>query len=187
MTATAPATYLLTADELFNFPDDGKRREIIEGVLYVAAAPSRLHQEVLSRLFLLVGNLVAATKSGRAYFSPVDVRFSAHDLVQPDLIYIRRERLHLYRGHIMDGPPDLVMEVISPSNRGYDLTEKARLYEKYAVPEYWVFDPENHKITHLALIDGVHVSRAAKDGLHHSTVIEGLTIDPTALFAPIEE
>lgn len=187
MTATALATYLLTADELFNFPDDGKRREIIEGVLYVAAAPSRPHQEVLVQLTLLVGNLVAATKSGRAYFSPVDVRFSAHDLVQPDLIYIRRERLHLYRGHIMDGPPDLVMEVISPSNRGYDLTEKARLYEKYAVPEYWVFDPENHKITHLVLTDGAHVRVSPEDGLYNSTVIDGLTIDPTALFAPIDE
>jgi len=187
MTATASTTYLLTADELFGFPDDGKRREIIEGVLYVAAAPSRLHQLVLFRLTLLVGNLVAATKSGQAYFSPVDVRFSAHDLVQPDLIYIRRERLHLYRGHIMDGPPDVVMEVISPSNRGYDLTEKARLYEKYAVPEYWVFDPENRKITHLVLREGVHVSTDAKDGLYHSTVIDGLAIDPIALFAPIDE
>lgn len=187
MTATSPATYLLTADELFGFPNDGKRREIIDGVLYVAAPPSRLHQEVLFRLTLLVGNLVTATKSGRAYFSPVDVRFSAHDLVQPDLIYIRRERLHLYRGHIMDGPPDLVMEVISPSNRGYDLTEKARLYEKYGVPEYWVFDPENPKSTHLVLIDGSHVHVFPEDGLYHSTVIDGLTIDLTVLFAPIDE
>jgi Uma2 family endonuclease len=186
MTATLPTTYLLTADELFNFPDDGKRREIIEGVLYVAAAPSRLHQKVLSRLHLLVGNLVEETKSGEAYFSPVDVRFSAHDLVQPDLIYIRRERLHLYRGHIMDGPPDVVMEVISPSNRGYDLTEKARLYEKYAVPEYWVFDPENRKITHLVLIDGRHAIVEPVDGIYRSTVIPGLAIDAEVLFADLD-
>ena len=135
---------------------------------------------------LLVGNLVAATKSGRAYFSPVDVRFSAHDLVQPDLIYIRRERLHLYRGHIMDGPPDVVMEVISPSNRDYDITEKARLYERYAVPEYWVFDPENRKITHLALVNGRHRAVEPVDGLYRSTVIPDLVIDPKVLFADLD-
>jgi Uma2 family endonuclease len=187
MTATLPTTYLLTADELFDFPNDGKRREIIEGVLYVAAAPSRLHQKVFLRLTLQVGKLAEETKAGEVYFSPVDVRFSAHDLVQPDLIYIRRERLHLYRGHIMDGPPDVVMEIVSPSNRGYDLTEKARLYEKYAVPEYWVFDPENRKITHLILVDGRHVSVEPEGGLYRSTVIPGLAIDPGVIFAPLDE
>lgn len=186
MVVAPPVVPRLTAADLDLFPDDGLRREIIGGVLFVAAAPSRFHQEVLFRLTLQVGNLIAANKAGSAYFAPVDVRFSDGDLVQPDLIFIRRERLGIYRGNTVYGAPDVVMEVVSPSNRGYDLRNKARLYEANAVPEYWVFDPERRQITQLALIDGRHVPVEPTDGIYRSTVIPGLEIDPVLLFAPMD-
>ena len=187
MTVTSPAKNKYTADDLDTFPDDGMRREIIEGVLHVAAAPSRFHQEVSSRLHLQIGNLVVANRSGKIYYAPVDVRFSDHSLVQPDLIFIRRDRLHIYQGHIVDGAPDVVIEIVSPSNRGYDLEDKARLYEVNAVPEYWVFDPERRSIAQLAFVDGRHQPVDPVDGLYHSTVITGLVIDPAVIFASMDE
>lgn len=187
MSVASPVTPLLTADDLGHFPDDGMRREIIEGVLYVAAAPSRFHQEVLSRLHLQIGNLVVANRSGKVYFAPVDVRFSDHSLVQPDLIFIRRERLGIYQGNIVHGAPDVVVEVVSPSNRFLDLDKKARLYEANAVPEYWVFDPERREITQLIFVDGRHTKVEPVNGIYRSTVIPDLAIDPNVLFAPMDE
>ncbi len=177
----------LTAADLDGFPEDGKRRELIGGVLYVAAAPSRFHQEVQIRLIVQIGSLVKANGSGKIFAAPADVRFSEYDLVQPDIIFIRRERLGMYRGNTVHGAPDVVMEIVSPSNRGYDMRTKARLYEANAVPEYWVFDPERRVITQLVFVDGRHVSVEPTNGIYRSTVIPGLEIDPIILFAPLDE
>lgn len=176
-----------TAADLDAFPDDGLRREIIEGELFVAAAPSRFHQEVQIRLIVQIGVLVKANGSGKIFAAPADVRLSEHDLVQPDIIFIRRERLGIYRGNTVHGAPDVIMEIVSPSNRGYDLESKARLYEANAVPEYWVFDPERRRITQLVFADGRHVPVEPTNGIYRSTVIPGLEIDPTVLFAPLDE
>ncbi len=187
MSVASPMIPLLTADDLDGFPDDGKRREIIEGVLYVAAAPSRFHQEVQIRLIVQIGPLVKENRSGSIFAAPVDVRLSDHDLVQPDLIFIRRDRLGFYQGNTVRGAPDVVMEILSPTNRGYDLIEKAQLYERHRVPEFWIFDPVHATIAQRVLVDGRHMQIVPEDGLYHSTIIPGLVIDPDVLFSDLDE
>jgi len=71
-------TRLLTVDELDQFPDDGKRREIIAGELFVSPAPSIKHQELAGHLYYLLHQAVILTGWGKVYFAPVDVRFSTH-------------------------------------------------------------------------------------------------------------
>jgi len=186
MTATSATTYLLTADELDGFPNDGKRREIIEGVLFVAAAPSLVHQETLGRLYKQVDALVGPLRLGRVFFAPIDVRFSNHDLVQPDIVFVRRERREICRVNTIRGAPDLIIEVLSPSNRGYDLAEKLRLYERYLVPEYWVFDPERLTVAHFVLTDGRFVQVQPVGGVYRSTVIAEFVVDPNVLFADLD-
>jgi Uma2 family endonuclease len=179
------ATTLLTADELDQFPNDGKRREVIGGELHVSPAPTRTHQELVGLLHLPLFEAINRTKSGKVFVGPVDVRFSAHEQVQPDLVAIRQDRLGIYRGHIVHGAPDIVVEVLSPSTESYDRIEKKRLYETYGVPEYWIVDPKLHTVTIFRLTDGRYVEIEAEAGVFHSTAITGFTIDPTALFAEI--
>ena len=174
---------LLTADELDQFPDDGKRREIIAGELYVSAAPAKPHQQLAGHLFVLLYNEVVLNELGEVYFAPVDVRFSERDQVQPDLLVILHERRDIYRGNTVYGAPDIVVEILSPSNRSVDLVEKARLYAAGGVGEYWILDPIGHTLQMLRLEDGRHVPVAPERGLMHSTVIPGFVIDQTALFA----
>ncbi len=124
------------ADELDHFPDDGKRREVIGGELYVWRVPSRTHQELSMWLSVLLFREIAETGAGMVYAAPVDVRFSSRDQVQPDLLAIRDERLGIYRGHTVLGAPDIVVEILSPPSAAYDEVEKRCLYAAGGVPEY---------------------------------------------------
>src|SRR5680860_248152 len=90
---------LLTAGDLDQFPDDGKRREIIAGELYVSPAAAKLHQKLAGHLHFLFYQAVVLTGWEKVYFAPVDVRFSTNDQVQPDLLLIKNERMGIYRGH----------------------------------------------------------------------------------------
>ena len=130
-----------TVDDLDNFPHDGKRREIIEGELYVSPSPSRHHQRILRRLSVATDIYLQKNPVGEVFFAPFDVRFSLNDGVQPDLIYISDERSEFLTERGVYGSPDWVVEILSPSNREYDLQTKKRLYQRYGVQLYWVIDP----------------------------------------------
>ena len=93
----------------------------------MSPAPSLAHQEVAGNLFYILHQAVTLTGWGKTYFAPVDVRFSTHNQVQPDLLVISHERLDIGRGNTVYGAPDIVVEILSPSNRNYDEVEKALL------------------------------------------------------------
>ncbi len=181
-------TRSLTYDDLARMPDDGNRYELIDGVLYVSPSPSEVHQATSFRLTLLLGNYVTARRLGRVYTAPFDVRLSAHDVVQPDLIFVRRSRLAIIGPTCIDGPPDLLIEILSPSTGDRDRTQKARLYAKARVPQYWLIDPDAQTVTGLTLEGGTYQALPMEQGVVRSAVLPGFEIDATALFAaPGEE
>lgn len=152
----------------------------------MSPAPAIVHQELSGRIHYLFFQAVNLTGWGRVYYAPVDVRFSTHDQVQPDLLVIRRERLEIGRGNTVHGAPDIVVEILSPSNGKYDEVEKARLYAEGGVPEYWILDPVAHVFRMLALVDGRYVPVTPEAGLLRSTVVPGLVVDPAELFANLK-
>lgn len=175
----------LTYKDLETFPDDGKRYEIIDGELYVSAAPSRWHQRLSGWFHRLLHEAVEVTGWGEVYYAPLDVLFSAESIVQPDLLVIRRERLHIFHNNRFEGPPDIVVEIVSPSNPTYDEVSKAKLYAAYGVLKYWLADPDTRRFRMLALRDGQYVEIEPVDDLYHSAVVPGLAVDPAALFAEL--
>lgn len=178
-------TQRLTYKDLEHFPDDGMRYEIIDGELYVSAAPLEIHQRSSGELYAVLRSAVIETGWGWVYYAPVDVRFAEDKQVQPDLLVIRRDRLHIYQGNTVHGAPDIVVEIISPSNPAYDQVAKLHLYEAAGVPEYWLVDPAARTFRMLVLRDGGYVPVEPVDGRFHSTVVPGLTIDPAAIFAAL--
>ncbi len=132
---------------------------------------------------MLLYNAVLSTGLGHVYFAPVDVRFSGNDQVQPDLLVIRNERSGTYRGSTGHGASDIVVEILSPSNRSYDEERKARLYATASVPEYWILDPIAPDFRMLALTGAQYVPVTPEDGQLRSTVAPGLVINPAHLFA----
>jgi Uma2 family endonuclease len=178
----------LTWHDLLKFPEDGKRREIIGGVLYVAAAPSKRHQTLLGRLHIEFHANVEVTGWGRVYLGPVDVRFDDEDVVEPDLLAIREDRMHIYADNPVTAAPDIVVEIVSPTSRRYDEVSKAALYAAHGVPEYWIANAVRPSLRLLALRDGRYVEiEPDADGLLRSTVCPDLVLDPAALLANLDD
>jgi len=186
MAITAPPqTQLrpLTYEDYAALPDDGNRYEVIGGELFMCPAPVTKHQIGLSELFARLRQHLMTSRQGYVFPSPIDVVFSRFTVVQPDLVVVLREHRAIIRREHIAGVPDLIVEVLSPSNRMHDLVKKAALYAERGVPEYWVLDPEAETVTVNRLDDGQHLPVAAEDGLARSVVLPGFAVNPADLFA----
>jgi Uma2 family endonuclease len=143
-----------TYEDYLQFPDDGRRHELIDGEHVVTPSPDERHQDTAGRLFLALGNFVGRHPVGKVYFAPFDVILSRFDVVEPDILFVSNERLGIIRRWV-HGAPDLAVEIVSPSTRRLDETKKLAAYGRFGVREYWVVDPENEVVT---------VYRRAEDG-----------------------
>ena len=174
----------LTYEDLEKMPDDGRRYELIAGEIYVAASPSRAHQEVILRLIDASRPFVRDRRLGEVIVAPFDVRLSEQDVVQPDILSVSNERLGILRENHTVGAPDLVVEVLSPSTSGRDEGAKLALYAAHGVREYWLADSYAARPTFRALaLTPERVRMLPQDGdIVRSEVLPGLAIDVAALF-----
>jgi Uma2 family endonuclease len=137
----------LTYDDFLLFPDDGKRHELIDGEHFVTPSPSMRHQDLLGRLYTAIANhLVTRRHLGRVFLSPFDVIFTKFDVVEPDLLFIAGDQLDILTRQNVQGPPALVVEILSPGTRRKDEQLKRRLFERGGVREYWIVDPDRNSI-----------------------------------------
>ncbi|XID90697.1 Uma2 family endonuclease [Paenibacillaceae bacterium WGS1546] len=131
-------------------PDDGNRYEVIDGMLeLMSPSPTASHQSIT----LDIGfELKQSCKSDYLiYIAPLDVILSNTNIVQPDALMIHRSRKHIVTPRGIEGPPDLAVEVLSPSSRKRDRLKKMAVYEKYGVAEYWIVDPESRTLEQFHL------------------------------------
>jgi Uma2 family endonuclease len=145
----------LTYRDILALPDDLLRHELIDGEHIVSPAPSTRHQRAIGNLYLHLRLYLGRNPLGEVLFAPFDVLFSEHDMVEPDLIYMSNEcrRRHLNDKRLV-GPPDIAVEVLSPSSHTLDGKRKLGLYERFAVPEYWLVDPEARTVRVHRLQEG---------------------------------
>lgn len=131
-----------TRADLDEMPDDGKRYELLDGVLLVSPAPRIAHQRVLANLLVLLKP--ACPVELEVFFAPVDVALAEDTVLQPDLLVARRADL---TDKDLPTAPVLAVEVLSPSTRRFDLTVKRSRYEAAGCASYWVVDPDKPSIT----------------------------------------
>jgi Uma2 family endonuclease len=137
----------LSYDDYLLIPEDGLRHEILDGEHYVSAAPFLRHQVVSRRFTLALGLFIEANGLGELFAAPADVVLSFYDVVQPDLVFVARERLHILTEKNIQGAPDLVIEILSGSTRRIDEGIKLAAYERFGVREYWLADPAQKTVT----------------------------------------
>ena len=173
----------LTYEDYANTPDD-ERYELIDGELFMVPSPNRYHQEVVIDLGTLFNIFVRGNDLGRVYVAPFDVVLSDTNVVQPDVIFVSKERLGIITHANIQGAPDLAVEVRSPSTAQRDLTIKRRLYAEHGVKEYWMVDPEARTVTVLLLRDGVfeEVGIYRKGQVLSSTTLSGFTLNLDEIF-----
>jgi len=145
---------VLTYKEYEALPADGRRYEIHEGELSVVPAPSPEHQIINGNLFMLLSSHVKAKGIGRVLYAPLDVILSDTTIVQPDLVYLETRRLSLITSRGIEGPPTLIVQILSPSTVQINRTTHMQLFARFAVPYYWIVDPEAQAIEAYGLREG---------------------------------
>jgi Uma2 family endonuclease len=137
--------------DYLHLPNDGKRYQIIGGELYVVPAPMPYHQDISRNLEFILYSFVKERELGRVYYAPCDVVLSEEDVVQPDILFILKEREHIIGKKNVQGAPDLIIEILSPRTMEIDRKLKVKLYERYGVKEYWLVEPERKEVEVLVL------------------------------------
>lgn len=130
----------LTYEDYLTLPQDGKRYEVIEGELYMAPAPTTRHQRAIMRFIRILDQHIRDNDLGELFVSPIDVKLSRTTVIQPDIVYVSKNRSAIVTEDNIQGPPDLVIEVISPSSADVDRGLKKKVYARYKIPHYLILD-----------------------------------------------
>lgn len=144
----------LTYKDYVQIPDDGQRHEIIDGEDYVSPAPETYHQRLSGLILHQLMTQIEDRGLGAVYHAPIDIQLSDFDIVQPDLVVVLASRRFIITPKKIKGPPDLVVEILSPSTGSRDQREKLDLYQRAGVPEYWIVDPDEHTVEQRVLKSG---------------------------------
>ena len=163
---------------------DTKRYELIEGELIVVPSPSTYHQRIAGNLEYILREFVRRYNLGYIYDAPCDVVLSEENVLQPDILFITRERSEIITEENIQGPPDLVIEILSPSTAERDRTHKRTLYARHGVREYWIVDPDERTIKIMILKEkGLDVvSLYQGEARVESPLLSGLVIDLNQIF-----
>ena len=160
-----PNTNEWTYEQYALIPNDGLRHEIVNGAHFMNPAPNLYHQTVSRRIQFQLYRVIEIAGKGVVFNAPVDVQLSNRDIVQPDLVVIETSRQKIMTPTKIKGIPNLLVEILSPSNADYDLKKKRELYERSGVPEYWIVLPDEQQLIQLSLIDGRY-----QESFHHDAI-----------------
>lgn len=174
----------LTYEDYCLIPEDGQRHEILDGEHYVTPAPFLKHQRISIRLSSRLFGFVDGHGLGEVLAAPADVVLSPNDVVQPDILFISRERARIAGEKNVQGAPDLVIEILSKSTRDRDEGPKLERYEILGVTEYWTVDPET-RTARIYRRQGEELALAAEiptDGALSTPLLPGLEIFLAKIF-----
>ena len=132
-------------EHLKQLPDDGKRYEIVDGELLVSPSPNRRHQRAVLNFASWLRSAEEAGY-GEVYVAPFDVFFDEHNVTEPDVLFVSKERLQIITDDFVHGAPDIIVEVLSPGTRHRDEGVKLNLYGRMGARYYWMPDPAERVI-----------------------------------------
>ena len=139
---------MLTTEDYRLLPDSGPRYQLVEGELYMSPAPNRYHQVISRNIEFMLLKYLEAHPLGELYHAPFDVYLSEHDVFQPDVVFVKKENFGALTDAGVEGTPDFVAEILSPSNAYLDKKPKLRVYARTGVRELWLADPET-RVVHV--------------------------------------
>ncbi len=180
MLQTAPESDLVAFDEFCVLVADGKKADLIDGVIYMASPDSRRANELTGLLFGIIDGYISTRGlGGRVYLNRFAFQLNRWNAPEPDVAYVSQERLHLIREGRMDGAPDIAVEIVTRDSRERDYVTKRRLYEQHGLGEYWLVDAIQRKVDFLRLNDERQYEDAAPGGTprFESRQIPGLWIE----------
>ncbi len=174
---------IYTYEDYQSLPE-GAPYQLIGGELIMTPAPSIYHQIISGRLEFQMRAFLSQQNLGLILDAPVDVCLGETETYQPDILFISKERMEIIESARINGAPDLVVEIISPSTAYYDLRKKFKIYERYGVKEYWIVDPEDKSVQVFILKDGKFILDQETEGAGEvsSRILSGFTVRLISIF-----
>ena len=175
----------ITVKQLFEMDlEEGYFYELINGIIVRKQAPAPTHQRASMRISTMMNNFIIEKKLGELFAAPIDVFFDNYNNSHPDILFVKKERDFLVTRHGIEGAPDLIVEILSPSTFKTDRKDKFEMYLSFGVPEYWIVDPKNQSIEVYVLENNQYKMQffAIENGLIQSKVLEGLNIEVSDIF-----
>ena len=168
-----------TYEDYRQLPSDGKTYQVIGGKLFMTPAPSTRHQKICRNLSFIIWNFVKEHNLGEVCNAPIDVVFSSVNVVQPDIVFISKNRLRIIKEKGIFGAPDWIIEVTSSSTDKIDVKLKRDLYEHFGVREYWIVYPDDEKIEVYLLKEGRYRLKGvfSRNETLKSEIIQGLEVN----------
>lgn len=176
--------YRLSFEDWLQFPNDGRFYEIIKGELFVSPPPSIRHQRIARNFLVHLDRFLREKKRGEVLPAPIGVRLTDEVIPEPDLVVVLEPHRERLRAQVVEGPPDLVVEILSPGTAPRDLGVKREQYEIAGIPEYWIVDPESECVEVLILEKGSYsvFGRYGLKDVLKSRILEALQIPLKDIF-----
>jgi Uma2 family endonuclease len=181
--ATAPRVKPFTFDDFCVLVKDGEKADLIDGVIHMAS-PDNTDANKLSVWFGGLLDLYVEEKElGQVFASRVALRLDDLNSPEPDLLFIRKSRLHLVKRGFIAGRADMAVEIVSPESEERDYGKKRAQYERAKIPEYWIINEMDQKVTLLRLTSrGTYREVRPKKGEFHSRALPGFWFRPEWLW-----
>ncbi|MDO8141240.1 MAG: Uma2 family endonuclease [Candidatus Brocadiales bacterium] len=144
-----------TYEDYLKTPED-KRYELINGELIMTPSPIPNHQRISGKLEFVLRKFITENNLGEVFDAPCDVYLDNENVVQPDILFISKDRLDIIGEKNIQGAPNLVVEIISENSVYRDMVQKKRLYARFNVKEYWIVIPEEEEIEVYILEDNAY-------------------------------
>jgi Uma2 family endonuclease len=181
--ASVTATKTYSFDDFCTLVREDQKADLIDGVIYMTSPENTEANYLFGWLFGLMTFFVAAKDLGKVFGSWVAFRLDDRNGPEPDIAFVRKDRLHLVQRGYVKGPADLAVEIVSPESVERDYEKKRRQYQKAGFPEYWLVDPMKQKVTLLRLPPrGKYREVRPKRGELHSEALPGFWLRPEWLW-----
>lgn len=135
-----------TYEDYLKIPDDKGRYELVNGELLMTPSPIPNHQRISGKLEFVVRKFVTENNLGEVFYAPCDVYLDDENVVQPDILFVSKDRLNIIGDKNIQSAPNLVIEIISENSVYRDMVQKKRLYARFGVKEYWIVIPEEKEV-----------------------------------------
>lgn len=181
----APPKKKLTYQDFVEQTPEGWGYELIDGeIIHKMTGPNIKHQIISGNLELELRLFVRKNRLGQVFDAPTDVKITETNTVEPDIFFISNDQLSIIKENRIEGVPDIVIEILSPSTGYYDLRTKYDIYENAGVKEYWIVDPELKTFEIYSNQDKtfVLIQKLKEKGLVKSAIFSELELDIQVLW-----